>query len=105
MISFWISSSPTLSFLLGGILGSLTRFLFGVGSVIQKSYFSSGWNPSMACSFHFVIFYFGNLSMPQVLEQSLFLFLYKIVIGSATGSPRHSRRYFGGSCENFGHIE
>ncbi len=34
---FWVSSSPTLNFLRGGIRGSLTRFLFGVGSVIRKS--------------------------------------------------------------------
>ncbi len=37
MTNFWISSSPTLNFLQGGIWGSLTRFLFGVGSVIRKS--------------------------------------------------------------------
>ncbi len=31
-----LSCSPTLNFLWGGIWGSLTRFLFGVGSVTQK---------------------------------------------------------------------
>ena len=49
--------------------------------VAQKSYFSSGWDPSMACSFccsvstFFAIFFnLAILSVPQVLEQSLFLF-------------------------------
>ncbi len=32
MTNFWISSFPTLNFLRGGIRGSLTRFLLGVGS-------------------------------------------------------------------------
>ncbi len=46
----FLSCSPILNFLRGGIRGSLTRFLFGVGSVTQKSEFFLGWDPSMACS-------------------------------------------------------
>ncbi len=45
-----LSCSPTLNFLQGGIWDSLNRFLFGVGSVTQKSDFPLEWDPSMACS-------------------------------------------------------
>ncbi len=75
-----LSSSPTLNFLRGGILGSYTRFLFGVGSVTQKSDFYLGWDPLMACSLCNSVYFFAIflnmviLSIPQVLEQSLFLF-------------------------------
>ncbi len=62
---------------------SLTRFLFGVGSVTPLPDFSSGWDLS-----HLHInngIYVGTmvyvraknmLSMPQVFEQSLFLFFF-----------------------------
>ena len=34
-----LSCSPTLNFLWGGIQGSLTRFLFGVGSIHSLQFF------------------------------------------------------------------
>ncbi len=63
LLDLLLSCSPTLIFLRGEIRGlfdqislrgwirgSLTRFLFGVGSVTQKSDISLGWDPSMTCS-------------------------------------------------------
>ncbi len=49
--------SLTLNFLLGGIYGSLTRFIFGVGS--------------------FVVFF---LPMPRVIQQSMFLFSLETLV-------------------------
>ncbi len=79
------------------ICRSLTRFLFGVGSVTPQTDFSSGWDLSHLYTVHtymafvrvkslnlyvhrilligsFLLHYVGMLSMPQVFEQSLFLF-------------------------------
>ena len=76
------SCSPILNFLRGGIRGSLTIFLFGVGSVAQKNQIpqiQGGIHPWLSV-FVMVFYFFATfftlviLSMPQVLEQSLFLF-------------------------------
>ncbi len=82
----------------GGIRHSLTRFLFGVGSVTPQTDSSLGWDLSPLCTVHtytmafvrvkslnipicrrlligsFLLQCVDMLSMPQVFEQSLFLF-------------------------------
>ncbi len=83
---------------------SLTRFLFGVGSVTSRTDFSSEWDLSHLYTVHtytiafvrvrslnicrrlmissFILQYVDILSMPQVFEQSLFLFIFNILFTS-----------------------
>ena len=101
---FVLSPLPlTLIFLPGGIPCFQTKFLFEVGSIASRPNFSSGWDPgfftrfifSSINQFIFLFIYifsfeknpfiycfifslFNVFSMPQVIEQSLFLFFIKV---------------------------
>ena len=65
----------------GGIRLSLTRFLFGVGSliyiewIIYYSFFQGGISYYLEDSIFWDLFYLNILSMPQVFEQSPFLLI------------------------------